>query len=112
MQEFLDFAWIDVLTAANQHVLDAADDAHVAVFIHSGEVAGVHPALEVDGLLGRRRVVPVPKHDAVPARALLARSAARHRPTRFRIDDFHLDMRMGPTDSGYTFFKRIVHSGL
>ena len=44
VEELLDLARIDVLAAADHHVLDAADDVAVALVVHGREVAGVHPA--------------------------------------------------------------------
>ena len=49
-QVLLDLARIDVLAAADQHVLDAADDVAVALGVDRREVAGVHPAGGVDRL--------------------------------------------------------------
>src|SRR6202795_4447777 len=40
----LDLAGIEVLAAADHHVLDAPDDVAVALGVDGGEVAGVHPA--------------------------------------------------------------------
>jgi hypothetical protein len=44
VEEFLDLARIDVLAAADHHVLDAADDVAIALGVDGGEIAGVHPA--------------------------------------------------------------------
>src|SRR5579883_219269 len=44
VQELLDLAGIDVLAAADDHVLQPADDVDVAFGIHRREVAGMHPA--------------------------------------------------------------------
>ena len=43
---------IDVLAAADQHVLAAPDDAAIALGVDGGQVAGMHPALGIDGLGG------------------------------------------------------------
>ena len=76
VEEFLDLARIEVLAAANHHVLDAADDVDIALIVHRGEVAGVHPARRVDRLARRLLVVPVAAHDDVPAAAQLSGRAA------------------------------------
>src|SRR5205085_3053985 len=52
VQVLLDLARIDVLAAADDHVLDTADDVDVALGVHGREVAGVHPAGVVDGATG------------------------------------------------------------
>src|SRR4051812_19479857 len=51
VEELLDLARVDVLAAADDHVLDAAGDLHVAVLVHDGEVSGVHPPV-TDRLCG------------------------------------------------------------
>jgi hypothetical protein len=47
-QELLDLARVDVLATTDDHVLDPADDPHVARVIHRREIAGVHPAVCVE----------------------------------------------------------------
>jgi hypothetical protein len=76
VQDLLDLARADALAAADDHVLDAADDAHAAVVVHHREVAGVHPAVLVDGGAGGHPVAPTTEHRAVAARAPLARRPA------------------------------------
>ena len=49
VQELLDFARIDVLAAANQHVFGAAHDVAVAFVIDGGQVPRVHPTGLVNG---------------------------------------------------------------
>ena len=56
VEEFLDLPRVHVLAAADDHVLDPADDIQVAVGVHDGEIAGVHPARRVDGLGGLLRL--------------------------------------------------------
>src|SRR5205085_5916813 len=43
IEELLDLARIKIFAAANDHVLDAADNVAVALVIDGREVAGVHP---------------------------------------------------------------------
>src|SRR5277367_1958962 len=43
-QRFFDLGGVDVLTARDDHVLQAALDEDEAVFVHHAEVAGVNPA--------------------------------------------------------------------
>jgi hypothetical protein len=49
VEELLHLARIHILSSADDHVLDAPDDVEVALCVHDGEVAGVHPAGGVDG---------------------------------------------------------------
>ena len=50
VEVLLDLARIDVLAAADDHVLDPPDDVAVAVGVDGREVAGVHPARGVQRL--------------------------------------------------------------
>ena len=53
----LDLGRVDVLAAADDHVLEAVDDVEVAVVVEPADVAGVEPAVGegVGGRLGRGR---------------------------------------------------------
>jgi hypothetical protein len=112
VEELLDLARVDVLAAADDHVLDAPDDVHVALVVHRREVARVHPARRVDRLRGRSRIVPVAEHHAVAARAELARRAARHDRAGLRVDDLHLDVRVHAADRARALVERVVDRGL
>ena len=48
----LDLAAVDILAAAQHHVLGAIDDEHVAVFVDGCDVTGTEPAI-LNGLSGR-----------------------------------------------------------
>src|SRR4051812_10940423 len=72
VEELLDLAGEVFLPAADDHVLDPADDGEVAVGVHRGEVTGVHPPRAVDRLGRAVRLLPVAEHDAVAAGAQLA----------------------------------------
>src|SRR6266446_7985548 len=67
IKELLDLARIDVLAAADHHVLDPADDVAVAVRVDRREVAGVHPAGSVDRLARPLLIPPIAKHDQISA---------------------------------------------
>src|SRR4029434_8757087 len=108
VEELLDLAWIDVLAAADDHVLDPADDVGVAVGVHGRQVAGVHPARLVDGLAGGLGVVPVAEHDHVPAGAQLARGVAGDDPPAVGVDDLDLDVRVNPAYGGDPLVDRVV----
>ena len=73
MEEVLHLARVDVLTTANDGIFGPPLEAEVAVGVHDGEIAGVQPALGVDGGgRWRRRVVVIALHDQVAARTQLA----------------------------------------
>ncbi len=58
-EELLDLARINVLAAADEHVLHPPDDVAITLRIDGGKVAGVHPAIGVDQLRGALGIVPV-----------------------------------------------------
>ena len=76
-QQVLDLGRVRVEAADDEHVLDPADDAQVAVGVEGAEVAGVQPAVGVDRGRGRLRVVEVAAHHGVAAHEDLARLARR-----------------------------------
>lgn len=65
-QDLLDLARIDVAAAADHHVLGAVPQGQVAVGVEGPHVAGVQPAV-AQRRLGRRRILPVPRHHHVTA---------------------------------------------
>ena len=111
-QELLDLARVDVLAAADDHVLDAADDVGVAVVVHHRQVAGVHPAGAVDRLGGLGRLAPVAQHDRVAAGAELTRHTARHDLAGLGVDDLDLQVRHHPADRAGAARQGVVGGGL
>src|SRR3546814_10580666 len=59
VEELLDLTRIDVLAAADHHVLHATDDVAVTLFIEDRQIARVHPAAGIHGIAGAFRLVPV-----------------------------------------------------
>ena len=51
-QHLLDLDGIDVLAAADDHVLQAVDDEECAVVAHAADVAGAEPAIDEGGCRG------------------------------------------------------------
>ena len=49
VDEVLNLLGVDVLAAADNHVLDAAGDFEVALGRAAGQIAGVEPAVLIDG---------------------------------------------------------------
>src|SRR5690606_15449560 len=93
VEEFLDLAGVDVLAAADHHVLDPTRDRDITTVVHDRDVPGVHPPVGVDHLRGLLRVVPIAGHHAVPAGAQFAGFAARHDLPGLGVDDLDLQMR-------------------
>src|SRR5689334_19977830 len=64
-EEFLDLARVDVLSASDDHVLEAALDAQESSIVHRAQVASVIPAVRINGrcrLFGHLEIAP---HHAV-----------------------------------------------
>lgn len=89
IEEVFYFAGIDVFASADNHVLDAAGDAVVAVGVLDAEVAAVEPAVGVDdfGCLDGAFVISF--HDEVAAAAHFALLAVGTFFAGFGIDDFN-----------------------
>ena len=104
VEKLLHFLGINVLTAANDHVLQAADDLHVAFLIHDREIAAVEPPRLIDGFPGAFIIAPVTPHDRVASAAQLPLRAKRNHPAVF-INDLHLLMRTALADGGDPLFK-------
>src|ERR1022692_2126296 len=69
VQEVLDFARVDVLSAADNGVLGASAETEIAVGTHGGEIAGVEPAFGIDDGGGGFGIRVVAFHDQVAAGA-------------------------------------------
>src|ERR1700688_1057066 len=106
IEEFLDLARVEVLAAADHHVLDAADDVAIAFGVDHGDVARMHPAIGIEHVGGFLRLVPIAEHDAVAAGAEFAAFAAWHHAA-VEIDHLDLDMWMNASDGGYPALQGI-----
>src|SRR4029079_7186385 len=110
-QVLLDLARVDVLAAADQHVLDAADDVRVAVGVDRREVAAVHPAGGVDRLARALVVLPVAAHHRVATRAQLARVADGD-DAAVAVDDLDLEVRLDAADRRDAALEGVVEARL
>ena len=84
--DFLDFGGRNVLSAADDQLLDAAGDREIAVRIGSGEIAGVIPAFS-QRRRGFRRLVVIAMHQIGAANDQFAFGADRQILQRGRVDD-------------------------
>src|SRR5262245_42359703 len=90
VQKLLDFTGIDVLAAADDHVLDAASDAVIAVGSALRQVTRPQPTVGSDGGGRLRRLVVIAFHHAVTTHQQLPGLAVRDRLERPWLDDTHL----------------------
>src|SRR3712207_5380400 len=65
VEDLLDLARVDVVAAADDHLLLAVDDEEVAVLVDLAHVARPEPAVVVEDLFGGVLLVPVALHDVV-----------------------------------------------
>ncbi len=97
VEKLLDLAGVDVLSAADDHVLDPPHDIAVALLVDDTDIAGMHPALGVDRFGGPLRIVPIAQHHRITAGAELARDPAWRDPA-LRVDGLDLKVGLHPSD--------------
>ena len=112
VEKFLDLPRVDVLAAADHHVLDSPGDGQITVGIHDGEVTGVHPVRGVNRFGGLVRLRPVAEHHRITASAQLARRTPGHGHAGRRVDDLDLQVRSDATHRRGAAVQRIVGAGL
>src|SRR5688572_17823977 len=68
---FFEFAWIDIVSAAKDHVVFTVNDGEIAFVIHHADIAGVEPTISkrLGGCFG---AFIVPLHNIRPANNHLA----------------------------------------
>jgi len=116
-QRILHLEGMNILSAANNQILDAARDPHIALLIHLRLVPRVHPHhlvpltihLHLPHLLGADPVSPVPRHDVVARDDQLALLAEGQHPPRLHFRD-HLrgHVRKQAADGIKTLVQRII----
>ena len=92
----LDLLGIDVLSPADDHVLDAVHQRQVAVLVEAPHVAGADPAVD-DGLLGGLGIAQVAGHHDRPGDQHLARVSGRDL-AQLVVDDLDLLPRQCQSD--------------
>src|SRR6516165_8989810 len=66
VQKFLDFAGIDVLSTADHHILDAANNIAISLIVDRRQVAGLHPPRRIDRFPRFFFIVPIPSMTRYP----------------------------------------------
>ena len=112
VEELLDLAGIDVLAAANDHVLEATGDLVVALVIDGGEVAGVEPAVGVDGVGGGVGHVVVAQHHHAAAGLEFALFAGAHFEVGVGVDQADLHVGQHLAHGGDAALDAVVGQGL
>src|SRR5579884_142184 len=95
-QQLLDFDRVDLLAAADDHILEPSRDDHVAIVVVAAEIARMQPAADhcLAGPLGH---APVAVHQRRSARDDLA-DLARSHVASVGVDDPELDERVRLAD--------------
>src|SRR5262245_3126508 len=93
IKELLNLTWIDVLTAADNHVLPPSADTEIPVLEHHRQVSRVQPAIRIDRLARSLTITIVALHHRIPTRAQLADFTAWQRLTARGIDNLHFCAR-------------------
>ncbi len=107
-EELLDLPRVHVLAAADDHVLQPADDADRAVVAHLGQVPGAQPARRVDRAARLVRLLPVPTHHQVAADAELALASAREHRAVGRVGHLRLDPWMHVANGRHAELQCVV----
>src|SRR5262249_44039886 len=96
-QELFDLEREEIFATANNHILEAAHDVDVALRVHGGQVAAIHPAIGVDDLSGLLWHLVVTGHDYEAAIAEFAALPDGDHLARRRINNPDIDMGQGFT---------------
>src|SRR5471030_190961 len=112
IQKLFDLPRVKVFTAADDHILDSPDNVDIAVRIHRGEIARVHPAFGVDCLARPVGLLPVATHDRVATSAEFSGLAALHGLAGQRVDNLYVEVRQHLTDRRYPLFYRGIRHAL
>src|ERR1700733_3709559 len=91
VQDLLDLSRVDVLAAADDHLLEPALDPVVPALVRRAEIAGVQPARGVDRRTGGSGIVEIPRHHVVATGEDLTDRARGHRLAGRRVGDHDLD---------------------
>src|SRR5882672_2988542 len=111
IQILFDFTRIDILAAADDHILDPSDDAAISIVVDGRQVTRMHPAGRIDGLPCPGLVIPIAEHDRISPGAQLTGLTPRHDPA-VAVDNFDLEVRLYPSDRRDAQFERIVSTAL
>ena len=112
VDEILDLLGIEVFAAADDHVLDPAGDAIVAVVVTDGEVAGVQPAVAVDRSGCGLRHFVISLHDVVAAGDEFTGDAVGDGQIGRRIDDAAFDAGQFAADGANLDLDRVFGTAL
>ena len=109
VDEVLNLLGVDVLAAADNHILDAAGDFEVALGRAAGQIAGVEPAVLIDGGGCGLGHFVVALHDVVALGAELAVHLVGQILAGLRVHNLALDAEQGPAHGVHADIQGVVH---
>ncbi|OPZ74064.1 MAG: hypothetical protein BWY80_00734 [Firmicutes bacterium ADurb.Bin456] len=93
VDKVLNFLGVDIFTAPDDHIPDPAGYFVVAILVAPGQIAGVQPAIFVDGRLGRLGHLVVAFHDVVAPGYKFAVNIRGQVPAGFNVNNFAFNAR-------------------
>src|SRR5216684_4343015 len=112
-REVLDPGRVDVVAAADDQILLAADDFEAALFVEPPEIARHEPAAAVERILGRLLVVEIAEHQAGAATADFADLAGSQFAVRaVLLKEFDLIGAAGPAAGRDDGLSRVARQGV
>ena len=112
IEELLNLTRVDVLTAADNHILDTAGNAVVAVLIHHTQVTGVQVSVLIDNLGCSLGVLVVTLHHVESLAAHLTLNANRNLLIGLGIQHLDVHELIVTSHGGVTHLIGIVYAGL
>ena len=107
-QKLLDLTREEVFADTNDHIFEPTHDVKVALCVHSGQVARMQPALDINRLGCLLRHMVVPFHCQETAIAQFASLPDRHDLARRRVGDFEINMWQRSTHCCRFQFERVI----
>src|ERR687894_55864 len=112
VEELLDLARIDVLAAADDHVICPAGYLEVTVLVHDRQVPGMQPSIFVYNLGGLIGHLVVALHDVVAAGAEVALLSRPDLLAGVHVHELDLDVRELASHGRDPALYRVVRAGL
>ena len=107
VDELLDLLRVNILTSADDHVLQTSRDTVIALRCAAGQIARVQPSVLIDRRSRRFRHLVVTLHNVVAAGHELADDLIRAVLPGLRIDDLAFHLGKCGSDGRDTDFQRI-----
>ena len=112
VEHFFNFTRINILTATDNQIFEAASDPAITARVHRAQIAGVQPTLFIDGCLrGLGHCVIAQHHQKAPGTQFTGLVDGQ-RGAAAGINNFNLDLRNGAADGLAFVLRVVVHAGV